>query len=374
MDAIHHATTPHEPGGSLAAAIRLGWRVAELFASIDDPGRPSSDTLLPAHGGLDRDDQLELQLRAAAGDALRAGATSPGASPCALVERLRGMPVSPEATDGFRRELRSCHVELQKDLWAKDEAIGKAYELGNSLSDTYGRICRAYRREEQDPASAWMEVFLPARIERIKKLLDDLQSRLDAGAVAIVRGQLERWCDEVPQRLAGSRVPDEARVREGVRRQTIVWRQLLTGDKQPEAYLDRHARAELRDEIRRLMWRRCRAWIIPLVGGLFGLLIALPELVSLYRDGMVQTGLGSAIVAACGALGITRAYVLLTIRGRIDEWSELVWNRALAQKVLEVTLTLDEAVPPGPSSRRLRVGLPGRARRTSRPFAVAQRA
>ena len=32
-------------------------------------------------------------------------------------------------------------------------------------------------------------------------------------------------------------------MREGVRRQTVIWRQLLTGDKAPEAYLDRHARA-----------------------------------------------------------------------------------------------------------------------------------
>ena len=45
------------------------------------------------------------------------------------------------------------------------------------------------------------------------------------------------------RRGCARRAPPEQRVREGVRRQTVIWRQLLAGDKEPEAYLDRHARA-----------------------------------------------------------------------------------------------------------------------------------
>lgn len=48
---------------------------------------------------------------------------------------------------------------------------------------------------------AWREVFHPERIERLKKLLDDPQSRLNAGGVAVVREQLDTWCREVPRRI-----------------------------------------------------------------------------------------------------------------------------------------------------------------------------
>ena len=343
-------TAPDEP---LAAAVLLGWRVAELYALVDDTGMPASDTLLPAHGSLEPADQLELQLRAACGDARRAGVTSKGAALDDLVALARAAPGSPAAAETFRYQLRSCHIEVQKDLWALDEAAGKAYELGNGLSDTYGRVCRAYRRDGEEPSETWEQVFLPARIERLKRLLDDLQSRLNAGGVAVVRAQLDAWCAGVQARLKSGEPPSEQLVREGVRRQTVIWRQLLAGDKAPEAYLDRHARAGLRDDLRRLIWRRYRRWSIVLGAALFVLALALPHLISAYETGFVQTGLASGLVAVAGAAGITRVSILLTVRGRLDQWAQLLWDRALAQKVVEATLTLDSVLPP--PARRARV-------------------
>jgi hypothetical protein len=352
------ATSTYSQDATFAAAVQLGWRVAELYALADDTGAPAKDTLLPSHGSLDPADQLELQLRAAAGDARRAGVTSKGASLEDLLDAARAAPTSAAAAEAFRAQLRRCHIEVQKDLWALDEAAGKAYELGNGLSDTYGRVCRAYRRDDEDEAATWEEVFLPARIERLKKLLDDLQSRLSASSVAVVRVQLDTWCREVPRRLRASRVPSEQRVRDGVRRQTIVWRQLLAGDKEPEAYLDRDARAELRDELRHLIWRRYRYWVVPLAAALFCLVLALPSLIRLYEQGVVETGAASAVVAVAGAFGITKASVLLTVRGRLDQWSHLLWNRAVVHKVVDVTLTLDAVLPPPAAERRLRVRMP----------------
>src|SRR5919198_288085 len=136
-------STAQETG--LAAAVELGWRLAELYALVDDTGKPTADTLLPAHASLDPADQLELQVRAAAGDARRAGIDAKAAALDELVPCARKAHESDANAEEFRRQLRDCHVELQKDLWAGDEAAGKAYELGNGLSDTYGRICRAYR-------------------------------------------------------------------------------------------------------------------------------------------------------------------------------------------------------------------------------------
>jgi hypothetical protein len=329
------------PDAPLAAALLLGWRVAELYALVDDTGAPAGDTLLPAHGSLEPADQLELQLRAAAGDARRAGVTSNGASLADLVDRARSAAGSPEAAEDFRARLRRCHIEVQKDLWALDEAAGSAYELGNGLSDTYGRVCRAYRDDPEDVLATWEAVFLPARVERLKQLLDDLQSRLNASGVAVVRAQLDAWAAGVAERLRASGLPPEQRVREGVRRQTVIWRQLLAGDKAPEAYLDRHARAGLRDDLRALIWRRYRRWAVVLAAAILALLLARPHL----------SGAASAVVAAAGALGLTKASMLLTVRGRLDQWSRLLWDRALAQRVVEATLTLDSVLPPQPVRR-----------------------
>jgi hypothetical protein len=196
----------------LTAAVQLGWRLAELYARVNDTGDPTRDTLLPAHESLEPADQLELQLRAAAGDARRAGA-----GPAA--DRL--------------------------------EALGTAYELGNGLSDTYGRVCRAHREPSCSPRTTWLRVFAPDRIERIKKLLDDLETRLDSRGVAIVRAHLDTWSRELPRRLAAKEAPPLRRVRDGLRRQTVIWRQLIAGDKAPEADLDSHARSEVRLELRR---------------------------------------------------------------------------------------------------------------------------
>ena len=83
------------------------------------------------------------------------------------------------------------------------------------------------------------------------------------------------------------------------------------------------------------------------------LVLALPRLISVYETGFVQTGLASGLVAVAGAAGITRVSILLAVRGRLDQWAQLLWNRALAQRVVEATLTLDSVLPP--PVRRARV-------------------
>ena len=136
-------------------------------------------------------------------------------------------------------------------------------------------------------------------------------------------------------------------MREGLRRQTVIWRQLLTGDKAPEAYLDRHARAALHDDLRALIWRRYRRWAVVLAAATLALLLAWPHL----------DHAASAILAAAGALGLTKASVLLTLRGRLDQWSRLLWDRALAQAIVDATLTLDAVLPAPARERRLGVAV-----------------
>ena len=190
----------------LAAAVALGWRVAELYSLVDDDHDCSPDTLLPAH------------CRPCAGRSARAPAArggrrrqARGRDVEARVARRAGRRRARERRrrhvqrEAFRTQLRACHVEINKDLWSMNEALGKAYELGNGLSDTYGRVCRGYREPGADHALIWKRVFDEGRIERLKKLLDDLQSRLDATAVSVVREQLDSWRDEVEKPHRGGR-------------------------------------------------------------------------------------------------------------------------------------------------------------------------
>jgi hypothetical protein len=334
--------------GTLTAALQLGWRVAELYAHVNDPGEARNDTLLPASNSLAPADQLELQLRAAAGDARRAGIEAEAETLEELIAHAHEAASSDEAAEVFRGEVCDCHVELSKALWALDESSGKAYELGNGMSDTYSRIRRSYSGDGdgEEPASTWMDVFDTGRIERLKRLLDDLHTQLNPEGVAVVRHHLDVWRDEVPLRIGAEGPPTEQRVRKGLRRQTIIWRQLIAGDKQPEAYLDGAARAQLRGDLRKLVWSRCRRWVLPAALVLLAIIGLTPVVIDWYQGNGVLKALATGGVAIAGGLGLTSASVLVTVRTRIHQWSELLWERAVAGKVSDQTLVLDEVFPP----------------------------
>lgn len=322
-----------------AVAIGLGWRIAELNSRVDDLGECSDDTLLPVHSTLAPADQLELQLRTAAGFAKRLG----GECDPALLERLarlgRESVDDPGRQEAYRAEVRGWHVAIIKDLWSRNEALGRAYELGNGLSDTYGRVCRAYRENEGDAARVWKEVFHPNRVERLKKLLDDLHCRLNDTAATVVREQLDKWRDKVH---AGY-VPNEEKFRDALRRQTVIWRQLVAGDKLPDAYLGDAERAKVRNTLRKLAWRRYR-WLVPALAAILALAaVGMPPAIAFYQDYIVPTGLTPLIVAAIGAFGITRASIIIAVRSRVHDWVSLLWQSAVVKEVLKATLTVDEA-------------------------------
>ena len=86
-----------------SAALQLGWRVAELYALVNDPGKSSGDTLLPGHASLGPEDQLQLQLRSAAGDASRAGIESKGDELERLLPDARKAPSRPTPPRSFGR-------------------------------------------------------------------------------------------------------------------------------------------------------------------------------------------------------------------------------------------------------------------------------
>jgi hypothetical protein len=214
----------------LTCSLQLGWQIAYLYALVnDDLEPPQMDTLLPLNQSLQPADQLELQLRTAAGDARRAGLPHSAAAFDALVPQARSAAQSKDCAE-FRAALSVRHVEIDKELWASSEGNAKASELGNGLSDTYNRISRATRGSTSDARKEWRDVFDKERIQRLKDRVHDLQSRLDPRAVTVVSDHLDAWEARVLER--GNRKPPPlGAVGLQLRRQTVIWRQLLAGDK-----------------------------------------------------------------------------------------------------------------------------------------------
>ena len=338
----------------ISDAITLGWRIATLFSLRADelPSSPP-DNLLPMRRSLPAAERLVLELRAAAGDAGRLGIGLDAAALEELVELAERAPATPAAEADFGARIRAWHIDLQTSLWADHEATGKAYELGCFLSDTSNRVVLELRRTDDPGAhvtSELREVFSERRVERVKRLLDDLQTRIDPAAVRIVKQHLEVWCAAVEERSAECTTRADL---EPLDSQAVIWFQLVSGDKEPEAYLDHEDRERVRGT---MLSRTLRSFagnvrcIVTIAAALAGL-IALAFLLPLLEDVIGGTALASIGGPIIGALGISLTSVGRTLRKSLDARAELLWNTALVELISEKTLRLDELLPE-PVARR----------------------
>lgn len=335
----------------IAQSIDLGWRVAALYAlrpTTLKPPAPVAPDMLLTRRSLSASDRVELELRAIAGVAARVGVALSEAELTGLLGLADGAGRSAVREQTFRSELARQHLSFEKRLWASDESCGKAYELGNFLSDSWNRMLRPQALD--DPHEELRDVFGAVRIERMKRLLDDLQARVDPVAAHTVSNHLDQWHARVahppaPQPDPQPMTVDEVALRfEPLQRQTIIWRQLLTGDKEPESWIGHARRLEVRDELTKQLWRRYRRplpWLVPLaivVGALLYLLY------DHNKDGAKEVA--GILLAALGALGITRATMIGTVRRGLQSWGDLMWNRSLAAVICRETSVVDELLPP----------------------------
>jgi hypothetical protein len=353
MAAVAQAESPshrREADFRVAAAIDLGWRVAALYAlspSTLAPSAAAEDDLLLNRHSLGAEDRLELELRAIAGVAHRAGTPLDDAALNRLLGQIEDAAASREGEQRLQLELAQTHISLAKRLWAEDEGHGRGYELGNFLSDTWNRLLRP--RTTDSPGAELGQIFHADRVQRMKVLLDNLQTRLDPAAVHVVANHLDAWRDRVAgwhaEPDAAAPTPTAAQIAktyEPVERQTIIWRQILSGDKEPEAYIDQAKRAEVRDELSRQLWRRYRRywWLVPIVGALGGAIGYL-----LANEGSAAAGVIGTITAITGMLGITRVSMIATVKRGLQDWGELMWSRSLAAVICRETLVVDELIP-----------------------------
>jgi hypothetical protein len=348
----------------ISEAITLGWRIATLYSLRADelPSSPP-DNLLPMRRSLPASERLALELRAAAGDAARLGI---GLHPDEL-EELAALaeqaPQSDEDENRLRERIRAWHIELQTQLWADHEASGKAYELGSFLSDTSNRVVLELRRSGDPCEHVTQElraVFSDQRVDRVKRLLDDLQTRIDPAAARIVKQHLERW-----QAAAGERRAEcETRADlDPLDSQAVTWFQLVSGAKEPEAYIDHEDRARVRGTmVARTVRSYARNWqTVVLVALALGVLIAVLLGVRALLHDLPLSQILAIVGPVAGALGVSLASVGRTVRQSLDARAELLWNSALVEVISEKTLRVDELLPepharlawlPAPSPRR----------------------
>jgi hypothetical protein len=349
----------------ISCAIDLGWRLAELYGlRAAELPTDASEGLLPARGRLPAGQRLQVELYAAAGDAERVGAPIDKQRLEKLLEMAEKAGSSPsEHEEAFRSGLFTWHVDLEKFLWAKHEARGKAYELGNSLSDTWNRVVRALREPAGTDGDAKTRVIAELRTvlteertERMKVLLDELQARIDPAAVRIVQRHLDAWRERVELCLPanGKIVADtlEPSIEglEPLRRQAIIWRQLLSGDKEPEAYMGRGERTRLRGALARRIWDdyRRRHWkrVLLVACGVAVAAAFFVWLVSWYGD---HKALATVIVgfvgSVAGAVGLSTASVTAALRKSVTTWSELMWNTTLTDVIYAETISVGELLP-----------------------------
>jgi hypothetical protein len=329
---------PFDPAASRAFA--LGWEIVSLFrgASFGDGGDGEQ-------GGLPRLDTLsERQRTALAANLIEAnlrklGEALTAASPVepANLERLRRtVEADPVDSQGLREAVEALNVDLLFTLTAADLRLGRAYGLGQALADTCLR--------PQDRPS--FDLAFGTRLVRVKDWLADLASSFpphSSRAVVLSLRAWEAWAAD--PKLGGEPLvweTDGVGVREALRRQGDVWRDLLIQDKRGEDMLntDHYLRAanSLVAAMASTVWRFLRPLRIPLAAAilLLGGGIAL-----LLLTGAVGQVVG-AIAVAAGAVGVTGA----GIRARLGKVATQLQSRLWGA---ELDLAIAEAVLIGPA-------------------------
>lgn len=346
-----------------SCTLDLGWRMAELYALARTQVDPDHTALLPSHESLPQPEQLRLQADAVAGDAEGIGLRVQ----VRPLLQLAGEIGSEEGTGRFRDEVCKLHLSLQRHLWRAREAEGKAYELGNALSDTVNLIAR--EESVRDKLAALRYAFRVGRVRWLDRLLGDLQSRLGERGVAVVSKHLHEWNSFVEKELPaleGELVKDPAKwelAERELRSQTLIWRQFLTLDQEPEAYLSERRRNEVRHRMAR---RALVSYLRPLpivlaavlvLGGaaLFGPLSNFYE-----TNKQLFTVVGAVGAFMLSVLGLSRAAVAATLRSRISTWADLLYNRALTDAVCEATLKTSEIRASLSRTTRLRAAAAGK--------------
>jgi hypothetical protein len=195
-------------------------------------------------------------------------------------------------------------------------------------------------------------------VQRIKVLLDDLQARIDPAAVRIVQQHLASWRSQVREHVAhdgATRLPFVATWSElqPLASQTVIWRQLVTGEKEPEGYIGRDARAKVRDTmVKRMLTSYRLRWKSVVIGAAVAaaFVLGIGQLATLLEGAQLAPiiAFGGSLA---GAFGLKITSIAMTMRRSLDARAELIWNAALVEVICEQTLRVADIFGPPNATR-----------------------
>jgi hypothetical protein len=327
------------PDRSFSIAFALGWEIASLFwgGSFDSERAEegAEEDPLPGLAGLKPGERTRLagNLIEANLHNLAGSLTAVAPVDAACIERLRGeLKAGLEDPAPLQRAVRELHLDLLRALTAADLRLGRSYGLGHALAET------CLRSRDRDS----FERAFGGRLIVVKDWLADLASSFpphSSRAVVLSLRAWEAWAAH--PRIDGQPLVWETHgvgVRDALRRQGELWRDLLAGAKAGEDMLDTNhylrAASSLVGSMTSTLWRFLKPFRVPL-------LIAVPLFLAgvallLFSDTAGKAF--GAILAAAGAIGITGAGLRARLGKVAGELQSRLWGAELDFAVAEAVL------------------------------------
>ena len=201
-----------------------------------------------------------------------------------------------------------------------------------------------------------LRLRLPSGAEHLEGLVDIAESRFSKAAL-IVGQHLDIWQSRVFQHFqhADAKLPSERDVERWLMRQTVVWRELLCGERTPESYVP--MAEQTRATVRQVLVRSIAIFVA--VCAVVALVVKWSDVAAWYsKNGSVATGLTGLVISVLAALGISPR-IRRQVGRRLREDLPI---RVLVKFTLWADALLPQVRPDGPL-RRILAGRPRRARR-----------
>ena len=245
--------------------------------------------------------------------------------------------LSPIDCNATERSSEEWWNRLAWFLWAWDEAIqdqlatqnygtATSYELGRGLAETYWALCPS----KGDRASSWGFLLGEERVHALRvscRQLTPVIGTLTAGAV---EASVRSW-GEVAADPGAYVDPQNA-----LHRQTIVWRDLLVTGRDPLTMVDSHELAK----VARRPWPLVRAFWSEIVVAFVGALLI--GLAAAYLSKFA-----AAFFSALGAIGITASAGIGWAKSSVQRVTDRVRAAVNLDVVTQAVQKLPEPVPAG---------------------------
>jgi hypothetical protein len=329
-----HKADESRPDADASTAFVIGWELASILRNA--PYRTANGKDASAH--LLRLDALSPLMRAElAVDLIEssfgrlghrlAGGKTVGVD---LVKRIRSTLTKEQTV--LEAAIKALHLKALFAFAAADAGLGRAYALGYELAD----VCLV-----PDDQCSFEDAF-GIQVVPIKDRLADLSSSFPPHASRAVVLSLRAWESwSAEPELNGERLSwasDGAGVKEALRRQGVLWRDLLAGDKRGQDMLDTTHYVQAASSMVAIMvptlWSFAKPIWRPLA--VMGGLLLLGALLFIFVPGAGKA-LGT-LLALAGVVGITSAGLKARLGEVTGELQSQLWGAELDRAIAEAVL------------------------------------